>query len=99
MVPNPESSTEVSNKSATVNQWKSAILNYWRQAYFARARIYLPAVMDLQNLTTVQALLCLTQYYYRAPVSLYSAFLAGSISDIIRLNLQYGSWHSLQLNF
>lgn len=39
-----------------------------RQEYFARARIYLPAVMGLQNLATVQALLCLTQYYFRGPV-------------------------------
>ena len=95
LVPNPESSTEVSNKSAIVNQWKSAILNYWRQAYFARARIYLPAVMDLQNLTTVQALLCLTQYYFRAPVRLHSAVWEVSISNIIRLSLQYGLCHSL----
>ncbi|KAJ6060684.1 hypothetical protein N7499_012728 [Penicillium canescens] len=36
-------------------------------AYFARARIYLPAVMALQDLSTVQALLCLVQYYFRAP--------------------------------
>lgn len=45
--------------------------------------------MDLQNLTTVQALLCLTQYYFRAPVrrfrSPFSAF-----ANIIRLNLKYG---------
>ena len=78
-----------------MNQWKSAILNYWRQAYFARARIYLPAVMDLQNLTTVQALLCLTQYYFRAPVRLHSAVWEVSISNIIRLSLQYGLCHSL----
>ncbi|KAJ5095636.1 hypothetical protein NUU61_004992 [Penicillium alfredii] len=37
------------------------------EAYFARARLYLPAVMGLQNLTTVQALLSLVQYYFRAP--------------------------------
>ncbi|KAJ5107179.1 hypothetical protein N7456_003854 [Penicillium angulare] len=36
------------------------------EAYFARARCYLPAVMSLQNLETVQALLCLVQYYFRA---------------------------------
>lgn len=45
--------------------------------------------MDLQDLTTVQALLCLTQYYFRAPVrrfrSPFSAF-----ANIIRLNLKYG---------
>ncbi|CAG8372582.1 unnamed protein product [Penicillium salamii] len=35
-------------------------------AYFARARIYLPAVMSLQDMATVQALLCLVQYYFRA---------------------------------
>jgi hypothetical protein len=39
------------------------------QAYFARARCYLSAVMSLQNLETVQALLCLVQYYFRASVS------------------------------
>ena len=37
------------------------------QTYFARARLYLPAVMALQDMTTVQALLCLVQYYFRAP--------------------------------
>ncbi|QKX63019.1 uncharacterized protein TRUGW13939_10187 [Talaromyces rugulosus] len=36
------------------------------EAYFARARCYLSAVMSLQNLETVQALLCLVQYYFRA---------------------------------
>ncbi|CAG8207326.1 unnamed protein product [Penicillium salamii] len=35
-------------------------------AYFARARIYLPAVMSLQDMATVQALLCLVQYHFRA---------------------------------
>ncbi|KAJ6171843.1 hypothetical protein N7470_000910 [Penicillium chermesinum] len=37
------------------------------ESYFARARKYIPAVISLQDLTTVQALLCLTQYYFRAP--------------------------------
>ncbi|OQE21605.1 hypothetical protein PENFLA_c014G01717 [Penicillium flavigenum] len=36
------------------------------EAYFARARTYLPAVMSLQDMATVQALLCLVQYYFRA---------------------------------
>ncbi|CAG8020474.1 unnamed protein product [Penicillium nalgiovense] len=36
------------------------------EAYFARARTYLTAVMSLQDMTTVQALLCLVQYYFRA---------------------------------
>ncbi|CAG8021819.1 unnamed protein product [Penicillium salamii] len=35
-------------------------------AYFARARTYLPAVMSLQDMATVQALLCLVQYHFRA---------------------------------
>ncbi|KAI2689285.1 transcriptional regulator family: Fungal Specific TF [Penicillium roqueforti] len=35
-------------------------------AYFARARTYLPAVMALQDMATIQALLCLVQYYFRA---------------------------------
>ncbi|KAJ5569880.1 uncharacterized protein N7459_009310 [Penicillium hispanicum] len=65
------------------------------EAYFARARIYVPAVMGLQDLTTVQALLCLTQYYYRAPVR--PAPLKFIIPfNIPRMNLQYGlyySWH------
>ncbi|KAK5685702.1 hypothetical protein LTS12_029057 [Elasticomyces elasticus] len=37
------------------------------EAYFARARLYLPAVMASQNMVTVQALLCLVQYFFRAP--------------------------------
>ncbi|OJJ80669.1 uncharacterized protein ASPGLDRAFT_51083 [Aspergillus glaucus CBS 516.65] len=37
------------------------------EAYFARARLYLPAVMALQDMVTVQALLSLVQYYFRAP--------------------------------
>ncbi|KAJ5470470.1 hypothetical protein N7530_007827 [Penicillium desertorum] len=36
------------------------------EEYFARARTYLPAVMSLQDMATVQALLCLVQYYFRA---------------------------------
>ncbi|KAL4916506.1 fungal-specific transcription factor domain-containing protein [Aspergillus aurantiobrunneus] len=35
--------------------------------YFARARSYLPAVMASQDSATVQALLCIVQYYFRAP--------------------------------
>lgn len=38
------------------------------QVYFARARVYLPAIISFQNLTTVQALLCVVQYYFRASV-------------------------------
>ena len=30
--------------------------------------MYLPTVMALQDITTMQALLCLTQYFFRAPV-------------------------------
>ncbi|KAJ5758226.1 uncharacterized protein N7511_006920 [Penicillium nucicola] len=37
------------------------------EAYFARAQIYLPAVMSLQDMQSVQALLCLVQYHFRAP--------------------------------
>jgi hypothetical protein len=36
------------------------------QEYFARARIFLPTVVSLQDMETVQALLCLVQYYFRA---------------------------------
>ncbi|KZN91055.1 putative transcriptional regulatory protein [Penicillium chrysogenum] len=36
------------------------------EAFFARARTYLPAIMSLQDMATVQALLCLVQYYFRA---------------------------------
>ncbi|KAL3476715.1 fungal-specific transcription factor domain-containing protein [Aspergillus californicus] len=37
------------------------------EEYFARARRYLPAVMASQDSATVQALLCIVQYYFRAP--------------------------------
>ncbi|KAJ5111988.1 hypothetical protein N7532_000033 [Penicillium argentinense] len=37
------------------------------EEYFSRAQLYIPAVMSFQSLETVQALLCLTQYYFRAP--------------------------------
>ncbi|OJJ07019.1 hypothetical protein ASPVEDRAFT_46398 [Aspergillus versicolor CBS 583.65] len=37
------------------------------EEYFARARCYLPAVMASQDSATVQALLCIVQYYFRAP--------------------------------
>lgn len=37
------------------------------EAYFNRASKYLPAVMTLQDMSTVQALLCMIQYCFRAP--------------------------------
>ncbi|KAF2167795.1 hypothetical protein M409DRAFT_21945 [Zasmidium cellare ATCC 36951] len=37
------------------------------EAYFARASKYLPIVIGLQDIFTVQALLCMIQYCFRAP--------------------------------
>ncbi|KAK4495610.1 hypothetical protein PRZ48_012878 [Zasmidium cellare] len=37
------------------------------EAYFARASKYLPAVLGLQDMFTVQALLCMIQFSFRAP--------------------------------
>ncbi|KAL2821300.1 fungal-specific transcription factor domain-containing protein [Aspergillus cavernicola] len=38
------------------------------RSYFARARTYLPAVLSLQDMTTLQGLLALVQYSFRAPL-------------------------------
>ncbi|KAI1619318.1 fungal-specific transcription factor domain-containing protein [Exophiala viscosa] len=48
---------------------------YPPRAYFSHALKYLHAVLSLQNLSTVQALLIMCQYHFRVTVSTLSAFL------------------------
>jgi hypothetical protein len=64
LVPISESSTEVS--STLLSYMTRLILE--SKEYFCRARIYIPIVMSAQNMDTVQALLCLVQYSFRAQV-------------------------------
>lgn len=40
-----------------------------RQGYYARALDYVRPILELQDVTTIQALLALVQYHFRAPVS------------------------------
>ena len=78
---------EIPARARTMSTLCILYANHFGQAYFARALKYLHAVLRPQNLTTVQGLLAMCQYYARAVVG---CFLVSCLGTLSRLTMKKG---------